>query len=55
MHEDLLKELTPEQQAKHKELVGEPFEFKQDERFGPGGRGPGGRGGNAGGRGGRGN
>ena len=40
--DDLLKELTPEQQAKYKELVGEPFEFKQDERFGPGGRGPGG-------------
>lgn len=55
LQEDLLKELTPEQQAKHKELVGQPFEFKQDERFGPGGRGPGGRGGNAGGRGGRGN
>jgi Spy/CpxP family protein refolding chaperone len=56
--EDLLKELTPEQQAKYKELAGKPFEFKQDERFGPGGRGPGGpggRGGNAGGRGGRGN
>jgi hypothetical protein len=48
--EDLLKELTPEQQKKYQELVGEPFEFKQDER--PGGRGqggPGGRGGNAGG------
>jgi len=34
--EDLLKELTPEQQAKYKELVGEPFEFQRDERFGPG-------------------
>ena len=33
--EDLLKELTPEQQAKYKEIVGEPFEFQQEERFGP--------------------
>ncbi|MHB0959815.1 MAG: hypothetical protein ACYC0X_30185 [Pirellulaceae bacterium] len=56
--DDLLKELTPEQQAKYKELVGEPFEFQQDERMGPGGRGPGapgGRGGNPGGRRDRGN
>jgi hypothetical protein len=55
MLEDLLKELTPEQQEKYKKLVGAPFEFQQTEGFGPGGRGPGGpgapggRGGNAGG------
>ncbi len=51
--EDLLKELTPAQQAKYKELVGEPFEFSADEPFGGFGRGgfgaPGGRGGRGGG------
>jgi Spy/CpxP family protein refolding chaperone len=53
--EDLLKELTPEQQAKYKELVGEPFEFQQDERFGPGRGGQFGPGGGGRGDGGRGN
>lgn len=53
--EDLLKELTPAQQAKYKELVGESFDFATDEPswgFGRGGFGapgafgaPGGRGG----------
>jgi hypothetical protein len=42
---ELLNELTPQQQAKWKEKVGEPFEFQdQMRRFGagnaPGGRGP---------------
>jgi Spy/CpxP family protein refolding chaperone len=53
---DLLKELTPEQQAKYKELVGEPFEFQQDIGRGgfggPGGGGPGGGGPGGGGPGG---
>jgi len=57
--EDLLKELTPEQQAEYKKLVGEPFEFQQEERgrgfggfggFGPGGPGGPGAGGPGGGR-----
>jgi len=43
--EELLKELTPQQQAKFKDMVGEPFEFQQPQfgRGGPGGPGaPGG-------------
>ena len=42
---ELLKELTPQQQAKIKEMYGEPFEFRRDEmtQFGRGG--PGGAGG----------
>jgi hypothetical protein len=31
MQDELIKELTPQQQAKVKELVGEPFEFQQEE------------------------
>lgn len=42
---ELLKELTPKQQAQWKEKVGEPFEFQQtQQRFG-GGNAQGGRGG----------
>jgi Spy/CpxP family protein refolding chaperone len=46
---ELLKELTPQQQAKIKEMYGEPFEFRRDEpQFGRGGPGaPGGPGGAA--------
>jgi hypothetical protein len=46
---ELLKELTPQQQAKIKEMLGEPFEFRRDEpQFGRGGPGgPGGPGGAA--------
>ncbi|MCL4202890.1 MAG: hypothetical protein KJ000_10355 [Pirellulaceae bacterium] len=57
---ELLKELTPQQQAKIKEMFGEPFEFRRDEmpqvgRGGPGAQGgPAGRGdANQGGRGAR--
>lgn len=62
--EELLKVLTSQQQAKFKDLVGEPFDFQPMQFGGPGG-GPGGRGqggfgdrggrgqGDAGGRGGR--
>ncbi len=43
--DELLKVLTPQQQAKFKELVGEPFEFQQMEFRRPGGEGgQGGRG-----------
>ncbi|HJN11432.1 MAG: hypothetical protein QGH33_16185 [Pirellulaceae bacterium] len=38
MQADLLKDLSPSQQAKYESLVGKPFEFAADER-GPGGRG----------------
>jgi hypothetical protein len=48
--EQLLKELTPEQQAKYKELVGDQFEFQGGfGGFGQGGRREGGRGGRRGG------
>ncbi len=43
---EFLKNLTPEQQAKYKAMVGEPFAFAQDQR---GQGGPGGRGGQTGG------
>jgi Spy/CpxP family protein refolding chaperone len=58
--EELLKELTPQQQAKIKERFGEPFEFQRDDlqfgRGGPGGPGgpPPAGGADQGGRGGRG-
>jgi len=43
--DELLKVLTPQQQAKFRELVGEPFEFQQMEFRRPGGEGgQGGRG-----------
>lgn len=46
--EELLQTLTPQQQAKWREMVGEPFEFQRDERpmaaFGQPGRRPGGGG-----------
>ncbi len=45
MQDELLKSLSPAQQAKYRDLVGEPFEFAQEERGGGGGRGgPGGGG-----------
>jgi len=34
MQADLLKNLSPEQQAKYADLIGEPFEFAADERGG---------------------
>ncbi len=42
---ELLKELTPKQQAQWKEKVGEPFEFQQTQPRSGGGNAPGGRGG----------
>jgi Spy/CpxP family protein refolding chaperone len=54
--DELLKELTPPQQAQWKEMVGDPFEFQRIEfpRLGGGQPGQGGPGGRFGGRGGRG-
>ena len=45
MQADLLKALSPAQQAKYQDLVGDPFEFAADERtnFGQGGQPGGGR------------
>lgn len=59
MQDELLAELTPEQQSQFKELMGEKFTFEQRQRGGQGGRGGaggdrGGRGGAGGDRGGRG-
>ncbi len=52
---EILKELTPEQQAQWKELVGKPFEFQQTQGgIGGGNFGGGNRGGGPGGQGGQG-